>query len=60
MIRTASVPLLASHLQACERARGRSFALRCVGERLHAVVAPRFCTTVFAAVALIALLTVWV
>jgi len=59
MIRTVTASPLAAHLHACERARGRTFALRCAGERMHAVMAPRFCTTVFIAASLIALLAVW-
>lgn len=47
---------LVAHVQACDRARGRTFALRCVGESVHAVLGPRLFTTVFAAAALMALL----
>ena len=52
----ADDPSLRAHLQACAAARGRSFAMRCLGERLHALIGPRFFTTVFAATALTALL----
>ncbi len=51
--------VLGSHVHACRRARGRAFALRCLGERLHDVVAPRFCTTIVGATALIGLLAIW-
>jgi hypothetical protein len=46
---------LGAHVLACGRARGRAFALRCMGERLHDLVAPRLVTTIFAAAALLAL-----
>jgi hypothetical protein len=49
-------PSLSDHVRACQAALGRSFAVRCVGERLHLLLSPRFFTTVFAAVALISLL----
>lgn len=49
-------PSLADHVRTCEAALGRTFALRCVGERLHLLLSPRFFTTVFAAIALMALL----
>jgi hypothetical protein len=48
---------LGAHVRACAAARGRTFAMRCVGERVHAVLSSRFITTVFAATALMALLT---
>jgi len=44
--------LLVAHVQACGQAQGPGFALRCVGERLHGLVAPRFVTTVFMATVL--------
>ncbi len=47
---------LGRHLASCMRARGRWFPLRCLGERLHLLVAPRFCTTVLAVTALMSLL----
>jgi hypothetical protein len=47
---------LGAHVRACDRARGRTFMLRCVGERLHAVLGPRLFTTVFAATVLMSLL----
>jgi hypothetical protein len=43
---------LVAHVQACGQAKGAGFALRCVGERLHDLVAPRFVTTVFTATVL--------
>jgi hypothetical protein len=50
-------PSLGTHVLACARARGRTFALRCLGERVHNVVGPRVVSTVFAAAALIGLLS---
>lgn len=50
---------LGSHAHACRRACGRLFALKCLAERLHDAVAPRFCTTILGATALIGLLVVW-
>jgi hypothetical protein len=47
---------LGRHLLHCARARGRGFELRCLGERVHGIVGPRFCTTVFAAAGLLTLL----
>jgi hypothetical protein len=47
---------LGAHVRACNRARGRGFALQCVGERVHAVLGPRLVTTVLAATTLLALL----
>jgi hypothetical protein len=47
---------LGAHVQACDAARGRSFAMQCIAERLHALLSPRFFTTVFAATVLMALL----
>ncbi len=47
---------LGAHLLACARARGQTFELRCLGERLHDLFAPRFCTTLVAAAALMGLL----
>lgn len=46
---------LAAHVCACERALGRTFALRCVAERLHEWLGPRLCTMVFGATALMLL-----
>ncbi|HSI49871.1 MAG TPA: hypothetical protein VLA61_16485 [Ideonella sp.] len=37
---------LGRHLQQCEQARGPWFVAAQVAERLHALVAPRFATTV--------------
>jgi len=37
---------LSAHLQACKRAQGLGFRLRCTAERLHAVLGPRMVTTV--------------
>jgi hypothetical protein len=50
---------LGSHLLACAQARGRTFGLQCLGERLHELVGPRFCTTLFAAAAVLTLLAVF-
>ncbi len=36
---------LMSHMQRCAAVRGRWFNLRCAAEALHAVVAPRFVTS---------------
>lgn len=36
---------LGEHLHLCRQAHGRLFALRCVADKLHGVVAPRFMTT---------------
>ena len=47
---------LDAHIRACDRARGPGFALACVGERVHEMLAPRFVTTVVAATSLLALL----
>jgi hypothetical protein len=47
---------LGAHVRACDAARGRSFAMRCAGERLHALLGPRFFTTVCVAAGLLALL----
>ena len=47
---------LGAHVRACDQARGRAFALRCVGERVHDLLGPRFFTTVFAATLLLTLL----
>jgi hypothetical protein len=51
---------LGSHLLACARARGRTFGLRCLADKLHDIVGPRFVTTLFAAAALMTLLTLMV
>ena len=48
--------LLGAHVRDCHRARERGFALRCLAERLHQVLGPRFFTTVFGAAALLTLL----
>jgi hypothetical protein len=37
---------LASHMSACQRSRGRWFALRATLESLHAMASPRIVTTV--------------
>ena len=37
---------LCRHLQQCHAARGRWFALAMLAERVHALLAPRFATTV--------------
>jgi hypothetical protein len=37
---------LAEHLASCTALLGPGFRLRCVAEAVHAVVAPRFMTTV--------------
>lgn len=37
---------LASHMNACQRSRGRWFALRATLESLHAMASPRIVTTV--------------
>jgi hypothetical protein len=47
---------LGAHVRACNLALGRTFRLRCAGERLHDLLGPRFFTTVFAATALLTLL----
>lgn len=47
---------LRDHVAACERARGRDFELRCLGEWLHGLLGPRFFTTVFGATVLMTLL----
>ena len=47
---------LGAHARACARALERTFALRCVAERLHDWLGPRLCTTVFAATAVLVLL----
>lgn len=49
-------PSLRAHVRDCDRARGRGFFLRCLGERLHDLLAPRFFTTVFGATVLMTLL----
>lgn len=46
---------LAAHVRACERALGRTFALRCAAERLHEWLGTRLCTVVFGATALMVL-----
>ena len=46
---------LAAHVRACERALGRTFALRCAAERLHEWFGPRLCTMVLGATALLVL-----
>lgn len=43
---------LRGHLHACKRAQGRSFGLQCVGERMHAMLAPRL-ITIFAVIAVL-------
>ncbi len=47
---------LDAHVRACDRSRSPGFALYCVGERMHEMLAPRFVTTVVAATSLLALL----
>jgi hypothetical protein len=47
---------LGAHARTCARDLERTFALRCVAERLHDWVGPRLCTTVFGATALLVLL----
>ncbi len=47
---------LGAHARACARDLERSFALRCIAERLHDLFGPRLCTTVFGATALLVLL----
>jgi hypothetical protein len=37
---------LASHMSACQRSRGRWFALRATLESLHALASPRIVTTI--------------
>jgi hypothetical protein len=54
-----SVSLLARHMRACARARGRWFGVGCVAERVHTFVAPRIFTTVFVATGLFGLLAIW-
>ena len=46
---------LAAHVRACDRALGRTFALRCVAERLHEWLGPRLCTMVLGATAIMLL-----
>lgn len=50
---------LASHMDACQRSRGRWFALRATLESLHALASPRIVTTLavfaFCALGLLAL-----
>ena len=46
---------LAAHVRACERALGRTFALRCAAERLHEWLGPRLCTMVLGATAIMLL-----
>jgi len=48
--------VLGAHLEDCQRALGRSFGLRCIGESLHAVIGARLVTTVAGAVGLMVLL----
>jgi hypothetical protein len=50
---------LGSHVRACARARGPCFSLKCLAERVDAVIAPRFCTTVLLAGLLIGVGSVW-
>ncbi len=48
---------LGAHIRDCQGARELGFALRCVAERLHQVLCPRFFTTVVGVAALLTLLT---
>ena len=50
---------LGRHLRACDAARGWPARAGLWIERLHAVVAPRFVTTVFAASVVLAACTSW-
>lgn len=47
---------LGDHVRACQRAQGRAFGLRCLGEVVHGLLGPRLFTTVFGAAALMTLL----
>ncbi len=38
--------MLAAHLQFCTASMGPGFRMRCLAEAVHAVVAPRFFTTI--------------
>jgi len=38
--------VLGAHLKACQRAQGRTFAIRCMGESVHAALGARLVTTV--------------
>ena len=46
---------LGAHVDRCNGSRGRWFALRCVADAVHDVVAPRFVTTLLVAGTLIGL-----
>ena len=50
---------LPGHLHACKRAQGRSFGLQCMGERLHAMLAPRLITTFALVAALLGVLSAY-
>lgn len=50
---------LGRHLRTCEAARGWPARAGLWTERLHALVAPRFVTTVFAASVVLAACTAW-
>ncbi len=50
---------LVRHLQQCHLARGRWFGTALWAERAHALMAPRFVTTVVGAALLLALCSAW-
>jgi hypothetical protein len=45
---------LGEHLGSCQGLRGRLFALHCVAERTHGLLAPRFITTLVLAALVLA------
>ena len=53
-----SAELLAAHLRDCFRAQGRAFNLRMMGDSLHRLIAPRFCTTLVFVTGVLLLLSV--
>ncbi|MFM2345530.1 MAG: hypothetical protein RL654_283 [Pseudomonadota bacterium] len=50
---------LRAHLGQCRHARGPMFALGCLAERMHGLVAGRFVTTVVLAVGVLPLASLW-
>ena len=54
-----SSELLAAHLRDCFRAQGKGFGLRLMGDSLHGVIAPRFCTTLAVATGVLLLISVF-
>ena len=45
----AELDALGAHVSRCNGCRGRWFALRCIADAVHDVVAPRFVTTLLVA-----------